>query len=188
MAGLTWKSTLFSPSFQSPFNSSISHLQHKQNSRRVTSITLELEQASQGLGVKHAGLWYIPLKTPADIHQTLLCTHPALTFKLYLHHGCAVYTHLQIPHVCGWSSCVISNWAELCCNVGGHIMDEENIPLKLLALPAPMTIGIPYISEIKYLERNKVFHMLAVRCGILYVIQSECKLFLHHSCVFVCVQ
>lgn len=41
--------------------------------------------------------------------------------------------------------------------------EKRNIPLKLLALPAPMTIGIPHILEIKYLERNKVFHMLAVR-------------------------
>lgn len=63
-----------------------------------------------------------PFKTAADIRQTLLCTHPALTFKLHLHHCCAVYTHLQIPRVCSWSSCVISHWAELCCNVGGHIM------------------------------------------------------------------
>lgn len=62
------------------------------------------------------------LKTPADIHQTLPCTHPAelpnptcITAVLCIH-ICGFHS------VCGWSSCVISNWAELCRNVGGRIM------------------------------------------------------------------
>lgn len=91
--------------------------------------------------------------------------------------------------VCGWSSCVISNRAELYGDVGGHITGtgkwgERKHSIQIISMTN--TRANRYTSHL----RNTALR--EIKCcihwhGVLHIIQMGFKLFLLHWWVFVCV-
>lgn len=94
--------------------------------------------------------------------------------------------------VCGWSSCVISNWAELRCNVGGNITGTGKWGVKKyftqIISSASSQCKQAYLTFWKQSNTTlrEILHRLAFGVEYFILFRMEFKLFLHH-CVFVCV-